>query len=278
MTPSSQPFPTEPIDSVSLAHRRPAASVIAECLRVQASVPPNTAVQRFFGVSPLGREAEPWYVGALGELEVARRLSALGPEWVVLHSVPVGSGSSDLDHVVIGPAGVFTINTKHHRGQHVWVGAKRILVSGQRTNHLRNAAHEARRTSKLLTSAAHMPVEVTPIVAIVGAKRMTVRERPSEVVVLREAELVRWLRRRAIVLSAEQVGRVAAVAAEPGAWGRMAPGEVVGHDAFERLRANVGRAGRRRVLWRLAVVMTIPLAVFGVWWAAFGSHLAAANP
>lgn len=68
----------------------------------------------------------------------------------MLHSVPVGTGASDLDHVVIGPAGVFTINTKHHRGQNVWVGAKRILVNGQRTDHLRNAAHEAKRASKLL--------------------------------------------------------------------------------------------------------------------------------
>ncbi|MBG6212216.1 hypothetical protein RCH23_000129 [Cryobacterium sp. CAN_C3] len=44
-------------------------------------------------------------------------LSKLGPEWTVLHAVPVGSGSSDIDHVVIGPAGVFTINTKNHTGK-----------------------------------------------------------------------------------------------------------------------------------------------------------------
>ena len=74
---------------------------IAECLRVQATVPPNNAVQRFFGVSPLGREAEPWYVGALGELEIGRRLGGLGPGWYVLHSVPIGTGASDIDHVVI---------------------------------------------------------------------------------------------------------------------------------------------------------------------------------
>lgn len=178
-------------EAASLAHRRPAASVIAECLRVQSTVSPNTAVQRFFGVSPLGRDAEPWYVGALGELEVARRLEALGPGWVVLHSVPIGTGSSDLDHVVVGPAGVFTINTKHHRGKTAWVGAKRILVNGQRTDHLRNAAYEAKRTAKLLSAAVGTPVEVTPIIAIVGAKRMTVRERPADVVVLRETELVR---------------------------------------------------------------------------------------
>ena len=86
----SLPMTNEPVVTHSLGLRRPATSVIAECLRVQATIPKNTAVQRFFGVSPLGREAQPWYVGALGELEVARRLGALGPGWYVLHSVPVG--------------------------------------------------------------------------------------------------------------------------------------------------------------------------------------------
>ncbi|MUN08946.1 nuclease-related domain-containing protein [Agromyces luteolus] len=251
---------TEHVATPSLANRRPAASVIAECLRVQASVPPNTAVQRFFGVSPLGHDAEPWYLGALGELEVARRLDALGRGWFVLHSVPIGTGSSDLDHVVIGPAGVFTINTKHHRGQHVWVAAKRILVSGQRTDHLRNAAHEAKRTSKLLSAAAGAPVEVTPTIAIVGAKRMTVRERPADVVVLREVELVRWLRRRRAALAPEQVERLAVVAAQPSAWQRMPEAEVVDHGAFERLRVDVDRASRRRVGWAFGLVAGLGLA------------------
>jgi len=249
----------------SLADRRPAASVIAECLRVQSTVPPNTAVQRFFGVSPLGREAEPWYVGALGELEVARRLEALGPGWVVLHSVPIGTGSSDLDHVAIGPAGVFTINTKHHRGQNVWIGAKRVLVNGQRTDHLRNAAFEAKRAAKLLSAAAGTPVEVTPIVAIVGAKRMTVRERPSDVVVLRETQLVRWLRRRRVVMESEEVQRLAAVAAQASVWPRMPETEVVDHDAFDLLRVAVDRASRRRMLWGFGVLVGPGLAA----WAAF---------
>lgn len=266
---------TEP-EAASLAHRRPAASVIAECLRVQSTVPPNTAVQRFFGVSPLGRDAEPWYVGALGELEVARRLEALGTGWVVLHSVPVGTGSSDLDHVVVGPAGVFTINSKHHRGQTVWVGAKRILVNGQRTDHLRNAAFEAKRTAKLLSAAAGTPVVVRPIIAIVGAKRLTVRERPTDVVVLRETDLVRWLRRRPVVLTPELVQHVAAVAARPGAWGRMPDAEPADHGAFHQLRSAIASAQRRRTAWALAVMAGVILAAiagFSAWSDTVGALL-----
>ncbi|MFE6254531.1 nuclease-related domain-containing protein [Agromyces sp. NPDC057865] len=248
----------EPTVDQSLGLRPPATSVIGECLRIQSTVTPNNAAQRLFGVSPLGREAEPWYVGALGELEVARRLDTLGPGWYVLHSVPIGTGASDLDHVVIGPAGVFTINTKHHRGQNVWLGAKRLLVNGQRTDHLRNAAFEARRTSKLLSVAARMLVDVTPIVAIVGAKGMTVRERPTDVAVLREYELVRWLQRQPVTLTPEQVRHVATVAARPAAWKRTPEVEAVDHAAFDRLHAAVGRARRRRILWVLAAVAAMP--------------------
>ena len=235
---------------------------------MQATVPENNAVQRFFGVSPLGREAEPWYVGALGELEVGRRLGALGPGWYVLHSVPVGTGASDLDHVVIGPAGVFTINTKHHRGQNVWVGAKRILVNGQRTDHLRNAAYEATRTSKLLSGAARMRVDVTPIVAIVGAKRMTLRERPTDVAVLNEYELVRWLQRRPVAFTPERAQHLAGVAAQPAAWKRAPETDAVDHAAFDRLHASIGRASRRRLAWRLGIVAALPFAAFAILSAA----------
>ena len=255
----------------SLGHRRPAASVIAECLRLQATVPPNNAMQRFFGVSPLGREAEPWYVGALGELEVARRLSILGPGWYVLHSVPVGTGSSDLDHVLIGPAGVFTINTKHHRGQNVWVGGRRILVNGQRTEHLRNAKYEAKRTSKLLSVAARALIDADPIIAIVGAKRMTVRERPTDVAVLRDSELVRWLQRHPITLTSDQVQEIAALAAQPATWKRTPETEVVDHAEFDRLYGEIARAGRRRRGWAFIVAASMPVAFLFGWLTLLGA-------
>jgi hypothetical protein len=75
----------------------------------------------------------------------------LGPEWAVLHAVPVGAGTSDIDHVLIGPAGVFTLNTKNHAGQPVWVAGRTPDVAGEKQRHLYNASHEAGRAAKLLT-------------------------------------------------------------------------------------------------------------------------------
>ncbi|UOQ88031.1 NERD domain-containing protein [Agromyces endophyticus] len=254
---------------VSLAARQPAASVITECLRAQSNATPRSAGARLFGRTPLSADSEPWYLGALGELEVARRLDALGPDWRVFHSVPIGRGSSDIDHVVIGPPGVFTINAKHHEGRDIWLGAKRLLVSGQRTDHLRNAGFEAKRASQRLSVAVRALVDVTPIIAIVGARKIIVRERPTTVVVLRERELVKWLGSRPATVPPGEIERLADAAARPSTWHEAPTLDVADVAAFERLRREVDGARGRRRWWAvgglLAMFAALPIAAVAAW-------------
>lgn len=56
--------------------------------------------------------------GARGEEAVARELSMLPAGWTVFHGVPSRSsrGGQDFDHVVLGPGGVFAIETKNWSG------------------------------------------------------------------------------------------------------------------------------------------------------------------
>jgi hypothetical protein len=56
-----------------------------------------------------------WARGAQGERKVGAVLEGLGPGWHVLHDVALGHGN--IDHVLVGPAGAFTIETKSHRGR-----------------------------------------------------------------------------------------------------------------------------------------------------------------
>lgn len=56
-----------------------------------------------------------WTRGAQGERKVGAVLDGLGPEWHVLHDVALGRGN--IDHVLVGPGGAFTIETKAHRGR-----------------------------------------------------------------------------------------------------------------------------------------------------------------
>jgi hypothetical protein len=58
---------------------------------------------------------ERWDRGASGEEEIGRLLEGLEDGWLALHDVDTGHGN--IDHVVIGPGGLFTIETKSHRGR-----------------------------------------------------------------------------------------------------------------------------------------------------------------
>ena len=88
-------------------------------------------------VSPIHRDDLSWHTGAVGEHLVADTLSKLPVGWHVFHSIPVGTTDADVDHVVVGPGGVFTISTKHHSGKKVWITDRRAPkgahVEGGRT-------------------------------------------------------------------------------------------------------------------------------------------------
>jgi len=233
----------------------PAAAVIAACLQAQASAPPRSGVARLFGRSPLSDDSRPWYLGALGELRVAEELAKLGPAWTVLHSVPIGERGSDIDHVVVGAAGVFTINTKFHEAARIWVGSKRLLVNGQKTDHLRNSRFEAQRVARTLTVITGTPIDAHPVIVLVGIRSITVRERPKDVAVLRDTELVRWLNRLPNALDAHVRDHIVTAMARREHWtASSAPAPETDLAAFAALYREVGTARRVRVLWGMTMM------------------------
>lgn len=114
---------------------------------------------RFFDLSAR-RETRAWQAGAVGEESVADQLWRIARPgaWRYVHSVPVGARGSDIDHVLVGPGGVFTLNTKAHRRADVWVGGATVMVNGHRQPYVRNSRHEAGRASRLLSAAVGVPV------------------------------------------------------------------------------------------------------------------------
>lgn len=122
-----------------------------------------------------------WRIGADGEEAVAGHLDALGTQWRVLHSVRVGERGADIDHVVIGPGGVFTVNAKHHPRASIWVGGDTFMVNGRRVPYIRNGRHEAKRASRLLAQHAGFPVPATALIAVVGAHRgFAIKGQPAD--------------------------------------------------------------------------------------------------
>jgi hypothetical protein len=73
--------------------------------------------KRFFGGS-FKRDYDSWAQGAEGEEVVGQILEGLREQgWCVIHDVSFGRGN--IDHIVVGPGGIFTIETKS-RGGKVW--------------------------------------------------------------------------------------------------------------------------------------------------------------
>ncbi len=70
-----------------------------------------------------------YFKGARGEEMVAGELARLGSEWTVFNGLLLPDGR-DIDHVAVGPQGVFVVETKHWRGE-VTVEGGQILAEGR---------------------------------------------------------------------------------------------------------------------------------------------------
>lgn len=200
-------------------------------------------------------------------MRVARALAKLGPEWHVLHSIPVGTRGADIDHVVIGAGGVFTLNTKNHAGKDIWVAGSVLMVNGQHQRYLRNSAHEAARAAKLLSAAAGRDVPVRGVVVLVAPRKVTVRRFAEGAAVVTDAQLRRWLSKQAKALEAHDADALAAVAAEPSTWGHEAPADdpSATRMSFGALHTEVMRAQGRRLAWAAGAALTLLGTAASAW-------------
>jgi hypothetical protein len=68
-----------------------------------------------------------WRRGAAGERRTARLLAPLERQgWAVLHDLAVAGSRANLDHLVIGPGGVFVVDSKQYRGRLQLDGSGRL--------------------------------------------------------------------------------------------------------------------------------------------------------
>jgi hypothetical protein len=200
-----------------LACNRPGQAARRRADEERAARPRKSFLARVLGVHT---DERAWRLGAEGEELVGHELWKLvkkDPRWRVLHSIPVGSRGSDIDHLVMGPGGVFSLNAKHHPGARIWAGGNSFLVNGARQPYLRNSRHEATRASRLLTSASGFPVDVLGVVVPVNAADVVVRDMVGVHVVNRR-QLNRWLRRRPEVLGMPEIDAIAQAARRSTTW------------------------------------------------------------
>ena len=128
--------------------------------------------------------------GARGEEEVGGLLEQLrGREWRVIHDASFGRGN--VDHIVIGPAGVFTVETKSHPGP---VRVRRVHGATLR---------QAQAESKAIEGVTGVKVEPLLVYSRAWVDRPLVSRKGVRVVPARM--LLGYLAKREATLSHEQI-------------------------------------------------------------------------
>ena len=119
--------------------------------------------------------------GISGEEAVADALAGLPSSYWVLHGVSTGHG--DVDHVVIGPTGVFALETKAWDGK-FYRSRGQLYCNGKPAEHvLRQARGAAGQVRELLLAAGIDEwVEAVVVAARASVSRSPVRFRKSYVI------------------------------------------------------------------------------------------------
>ncbi|WP_308036501.1 nuclease-related domain-containing protein [Streptomyces sennicomposti] len=165
-----------------------------------------------------GSDLRHWTDGLVGERLTGRQLSKLRRRgWFALHAIQWPSGA-DIDHLAIGPAGVFSINSKRHRGKTVWYGDTAVTVNGSPTRHIAVSHSEARRISRTLSARCGVEVPVRPVISVVHAAKLTVKGANPPVLVLAVEHLGRVLSGLSPTLPPDQVAHIYSVARDARTW------------------------------------------------------------
>jgi hypothetical protein len=198
----------------SLAGRAAGASARAEAERLRQAAPWRSRLARVLRVQT---EERRWRKGDEGERRVGTELRKLPKDrWFVFDDVPIGNRGANVDHLVIGPGGVFSLNTKNVRGK-VWVAERVLLINGRRRDNLPKANREGERVSNLLSAAVGRPVFARPVLVVICDELM-IKAPPLDVDVITRRALRRWLERHPQRLSPAEALVIASKAHLPGTW------------------------------------------------------------
>ncbi|MEU9082304.1 nuclease-related domain-containing protein [Streptomyces sp. NPDC048357] len=176
------------------------------------------AVARVLRRGTDGTDGDAWRTGLAGERRVGEELDRLTRQgWHVLHSVPLPR-QVDIDHLLIGPGGVFTVNTKRHPRKTVWVGDDMVKINGGKAQPYGiKSRSEAQRARKVLEEHCDFAVPVEPVLVFVDVLTLDVVATQLTIRVYQERE-VSALAPLSGVFSAPQIEQIYGVARDRRAW------------------------------------------------------------
>lgn len=152
------------------------------------------------------RHVESFFKGARGEERVSRILNNLPDQYHVFNDFI--AGGSHIDHVVVGPAGVFSIETKNWRGV-VTVEEGHILVDGRLPSRppLAQAQREAALLKTSLAKAGWVGL-VTPVLAFASDTFKAHVAEEGGTVIMNASELAKSFETARMVIPSAELERL----------------------------------------------------------------------
>ncbi|MDQ4057970.1 MAG: hypothetical protein M3124_02480 [Actinomycetota bacterium] len=147
---------------------------------------------------------------------VAQILGVFPAEWRTVHGQVIGRRGHVIDHVVVGPPGVFCLTARRQRGG-VTVTERDCLVDGRSVDLFAGARREATAVSNRLKIATGLESAVLPVVVLVGA-RLTVERQPEGLMVVTDDALALWLKSLRATLNGTDRRTLAEAIETPATW------------------------------------------------------------
>jgi hypothetical protein len=153
-----------------------------------------------------------WGRGAEGERRIGEALSPLADEgWVLLHDRARRGSPANIDHIVVGPGGLWMVETKRWRGK-LEAGPHRLRLNGRPVDHVYD---QLWRQADVVTRAAgdilpRLGLQARPVLCVEGTTLVRLPDRwghrvHGPVEIHDTSTLIRRLRVAPRVLSPEDV-------------------------------------------------------------------------
>ncbi len=149
---------------------------------------------------------ESFFKGARGEEAVAGLMAKLSDDWHVFHDFE--AGRHHVDHVLIGPAGIFAIETKNWRDP-VQLESGELIVGGHVPTHppIAQATAEAKAV-KAAFARAGWTGEVAPVVCFASGTFRDGFTKAGKVLIANAEALMKWLAEQPAVRAPGECARL----------------------------------------------------------------------
>lgn len=187
----------------------------SQTAKSRESTPVKDAVSKVRGAAVPHR----WRLRPDREEKVQSRLHRLPSAWKVLRAIRLGRRRS-VDHLVVGPAGVFAVFDKYHPRADFRVIGDTVRVDGKDLPYLDELRDDADTVSRRLSRACGFHVDVTPVLAVLGTDDVALSPHPEDVGVVKAKRLTKWLAGHPPVLERDLVDIITDIADRPETWER----------------------------------------------------------